>query len=880
MPPQLQEIEGRFHGENYRFGDVLIGTIRLVNGSQEIATLVGHNSDTINIKGAADPDELERSQTYRFYGRFSEYKNKRTGKTEKQFHFHSWVTARAHDREGIIAYLERAGRGIGMGRGTAARAWDAFGGDAVRVIREQPERLISLNTRITEDQANQIADRLKHQQRTEDAEIEITNLLSGRGFPKVTSRSAIKEWGNRAAQVISRDPYALMRFRGCGFRLCDQLWIELGLNPARMRRQALCAWYSVASDSEGHTWFPAQTIAERVKQSLGSIANPVKAIKLATRLGRRTLDHYGALAAARTDGINGPVISQGGQLWLAEGRKAWAEGLLSDLVCAAIDEGRPRWLTYYESMGITTAEAVQYITCQRCGRRLTAGTVHLVDGMPYGPTCVGMVSSESEAITLADYIDSLPDEIRQAFVTLPKQSTLPRFSLWPEPDQVAEISDHQREQYALATTGRLGILCGSPGTGKTYVIAQVVKALLRIGKVPIDTIAIGAPTGKAAVRISEAMQAAGLPLRARTWHSLLGVGVDDETGTWGFQHNESNPWPYRVILGDESSMLDTTLMCSVFRARARGCHVLLVGDTNQLPPVGHGAPLRDMIAAEIPCGELREIKRNSGGIVESCASIRDGAKWDAGDNLIVVPASGDSQAKAILDVIQRQPGEIDQVWDCQVIVAVNAKSPLSRKKINDLLQGELNPNPKIKGSPFRLDDKIVCLKNGKYTSIEADDDAREGSEGNEVFVANGEIGRVIEIEDKYLVARLTSPYRMIRIPRGKAGESARGDESRDDEKSAATGCDWDLAYAISCHKSQGSEFPIAIVALDEYPGARRVCSREWLYTAISRAKSRCYLVGKKSTADSMCRRIAIGKRKTLLKERIRLAMVDELVRML
>jgi ATP-dependent exoDNAse (exonuclease V) alpha subunit len=103
----------------------------------------------------------------------------------------------------------------------------------------------------------------------------------------------------------------------------------------------------------------------------------------------------------------------------------------------------------------------------------------------------------------------------------------------------------------------------------------------------------------------------------------------------------------------------------------------------------------------------------------------------------------------------------------------------------------------------------------------------------------------------------------IVIPRGKS-EKADGDED------AATGCSWDLAYGLSCHKMQGSESRVAIVCLDSYAGARRVCSREWLNTAISRAKSDCYLIGKRHLADAMCRQQAIWKRKTLLRERIQL----------
>jgi exodeoxyribonuclease V alpha subunit len=372
-------------------------------------------------------------------------------------------------------------------------------------------------------------------------------------------------------------------------------------------------------------------------------------------------------------------------------------------------------------------------------------------------------------------------------------------------------------------------------------------------------VAVAAPTGKAAVRISEVMHGHGLEITAKTWHSLLGVGeVDKVSGRFGFNHNEKNPLQYKVIIGDESSMLDTDLMTSVIKARAVGTQILFLGDVNQLPPVGHGAPLRDMISAGLPYGELTEIQRNSGGIVEACAAMRDGETWGEGDNLKI--DSRPDQVKSIVDQLhQAAANGYNPVWNCQVVVAVNEKSPLSRKAVNVILQEEFNENEKIKGSPFRPGDKIVCLKNGFFPLHDetGDPDEIDMDEDGRAYVANGELAKVEEVEEKFFVASLNSPERVIKIPRGKSG----GGEN-------STGCSWDLGYALSVHKSQGSEWPVVVVVLDEYPGARRICDRSWIYTAISRAKDSCILVGKKSTADSMCRRQSILNRKTFLRERI------------
>ena len=134
-------------------------------------------------------------------------------------------------------------------------------------------------------------------------------------------------------------------------------------------------------------------------------------------------------------------------------------------------------------------------------------------------------------------------------------------------------------------------------------------------------------------------------------------------------------------------------------------------------------------------------------------------------------------------------------------------------------------------------------------------------ESKTCYVANGEQAIVKEVTESYIVAELKNPTRTVRIPIGKQ-------VNVEDEEQQVSGCLWELAYAISTHKSQGSEWPIVITMLDDYAGARMVCSREWIYTAISRAKSLQYLVGRKETADAMCRRPAIWKRKTFLRERI------------
>lgn len=434
------------------------------------------------------------------------------------------------------------------------------------------------------------------------------------------------------------------------------------------------------------------------------------------------------------------------------------------------------------------------------------------------------------------------------------------------------LSAHQVAEITKATSGgNLAILGGSPGTGKTFSAAQIIRAIGE--EIGYAHIAIAAPTGKAAVRCNESMGVYNLPVKARTWHSTLKVLTSDNGG-WSFEYGRNKRLPFSVLIGDESSMLDVDMSASIFAARARGTKVLLIGDVNQLPPVGHGAPLRDLIAAGIPYGELREIRRNSGGIVQACADIRDGRPFACEGNLRLVPASGDEDHQdKMVETIHEAAAAfgVDAVWDVQVLTAVNKLGELSRRKLSKMLQNILNPNPEVASTPFRLGDKVINTANGWYP-LEKDPPTWDGIQVNqngEVYVANGEMGRVIFCEPNRMHVELQNPSRTIHVGRRVGAEKDEADGDDDESTSKTnTGCSFELGYAISTHKSQGSQWPVVIVMLDSSGSALRVCSREWLYTAISRAEQCCYLVGQIGVANRYCRNRAIDGRKTFLKERL------------
>lgn len=792
MAALFQEITARYLHERIRFpgrtgeADTVLASCRFVDGEKP-ATLNG-GPFVVKVK---EEEELHENQEYRFLGKWIRYTHPRFNTTEDQFAADSFTESVPAGREGIIAYLIRAGEGHGIGPGRAAKIYDLYLGDAIRTVREEPSTVAAAVRGLSLVDAKAASTWLKARQATELTSLDLVELLNGRGFLKSTPKKAIDLWGARAAKVVRRDPYKLMAIRGAGFKRCDAMYLSLGLPPDRMKRQALCAWYATEQQTKlgGHTWIAAAVVDHGLRSQIGGCQpDLIRALKLAKRAG---------ILSIKVDG---------GKSWIATASRARNE---------------------------------QYIA----------------------------------------------ERIAAANLSPPA---------WPDCDDASQLTDHQREKLATALTGRICSLGGSPGTGKTFTAAALIRRI--IAEHGEQWIAVVAPTGKAAVRITEALAEHKLPIRARTIHSTLGVemsaaGDKTDHDGWGFAHKENNPLPFRFVVVDESSMIDTDLMASLLRACAKGSHVLFVGDVNQLSPVGHGAPLRDIIRAGVPYGELTEIHRNAGMIVRACAAIREGKRFETephqldietGHNLAV--AAVQDQRAGMMYTVNRLAEKygFDKVWDFQILAAVNKKSPLSRRDLNKLLQAELNPSPVIDGSPFRLNDKVVNTKNGWYRTAkitdqdELDDDVDEFDDAPnqpnfEVYVANGEIGRVVDIAEKTLTVQLDSPRRIVVVPRGKPVEEKDDDAPADDDAAdkTNTGCKWDLAYCLSVHKSQGSEFPVVLVMLDEYSGARRVTSREWLYTAISRAKKACVLIGNVETAYRMIKRVALGDRKTLLAETIR-----------
>jgi hypothetical protein len=579
--------------------------------------------------------------------------------------------------------------------------------------------------------------------------------------------------------------------------------------------------------------------------------------------------------------------------WIADIRRANAEQYVAEKIVDAMYSaqiGPP--IGDWETRTETVIVKPDHTRCTRCRRKLTAATVAILNGQPFGPECIQKVEDgwAADQLPLEDWLAKYATEQTITTQILAGATRLVSAVAWPAPDDPAfgEIAGktptaHQLAEYAKATAGPIGILSGRPGTGKSFLLVRLVKAL--IAQHGRDQVRVAAPTGKAAQRVREVMQEAGVSgVEPTTIHRCLGVASAEDG--WSFVHNEQNPLACRFLIVEEASMLGLGLFRSVLAALAKGTGLLLVGDVNQLPPVEFGAPLRDMIAAGLPYGEFTQIHRNSGLIVKTCSAICDGLPWEPAEkidlkasdpvNLCLIPAGKHQAPAKVMQLVQqlRDQSPWDAVWDIQVLVAVNKRSPLARVQLNRQLQDLLNPSgAATQGCPFRVQDKVIQLKNSFIPSaVESHKTEWAADQDTKHLVANGEIGRVVWIapDGKRIVVRFPSPDRTVMVFRGAASNGgANGNGGDGDDDKPETGCDLDLAYAVTVHKSQGSQWPIIIYCLDEYPGASGqygVCDRAHLYTGISRAQKACFLVGMKHVADSICSKRFIWKRKTFMVE--------------
>ena len=410
-------------------------------------------------------------------------------------------------------------------------------------------------------------------------------------------------------------------------------------------------------------------------------------------------------------------------------------------------------------------------------------------------------------------------------------------------EQQNNIKYETQQRLAIATAAKKGllVLTGGPGTGKTTTI----KGIINIFEKQNLDIALAAPTGRAAKRMSEVTG-----MEAKTIHRLLEVEWDEDDKPV-FRKNASNPLECNALILDELSMIDIHLFASLMDALPLGCRLILVGDSDQLPPVGAGNVLQDLIISDmLPVVCLSQVFRQAleSRIITNAHRIVKGEMPDLKNNskdfFHMERASAIVASQTVTELCsERLPAAYkwDPFTDIQVICP-SKKGETGTQNLNKLLQNALNPPQKgkseiiVAGKVFRVGDKVMQIKNNyniEWESIK--------EKGTGIF--NGDIGILTAIDTKTALITVNFDGREAIIPGEYLSEL-------------------ELAYAITVHKSQGSEFKAVIIpTINVVPN---LAYRNLLYTAVTRAKDMLITVGSAQTINAMTQNDRKAKRYSAL----------------
>jgi len=643
-------------------------------------------------------------------------------------------------------------------------------------------------------------------------------LSSGliRGIGPATARLIVQEFGVKALDIISEQPHRLTEIAGIGTKRAAQI-------ADSFREQYAVRQAMVFLQSYGVTPALAVKISkvygDRVKEII--LANPYRLVEDVEGVGFLTADRI--------------ALSMG---VAQESDSRLRAGLIYALQEAAASSGH----TYLpltdlmqragQLLRVDKSLLEAHISALILNRKLRS---HIMEDGTEGIFLPQMWQAETEIAR------RLHEQLGAAQVVM-RATVSAQITAYENAHNIS-FSQTQRQAISMAVQEGLLVITGGPGTGKTTIINCILSLL------DSESVCLAAPTGRAAKRMSEATGK-----EARTLHRLLEYGGDEGE----FIRDEENPLDCTCLIVDEMSMVDVFLMRALLRALPVGARLILVGDADQLPSVGAGNVLGDILqSGAIPSVRLNEIFRQaeSSLIVRNAHAINHGEMPQVnlkGSNFFLERKPyAESAAQTIVELCKtRLPHFLnsgDPIRQIQVL-APTKKGACGVNALNVMLQAALNPPSPEKeeiaygDGIFRTGDKVMHIKNNY--NLEWEDE--KGHEGQGVF--NGDMGTVLLVDnDDKTVTVLFDGDRMAVYEYGILEEL-------------------ELAYCLSVHKSQGSEF--RAVVMPAVGGPPMLLTRNLFYTALTRARELVVLVGREDAIAAMVNNNHIARRYTALSQRL------------
>ncbi len=651
-------------------------------------------------------------------------------------------------------------------------------------------------------------------------------LMSGmiKGIGPATARQLIKAFGEQTLDVIYSEPQRLLELPGIGEKRAQMIQESYAEQAEQREAMVFLQSYGVTPSLAVKIF---KRYGENVKQVIRS--NPYRLVEDVEGIGFKTADKIAASLGIERDSEY--RLSAGLKFVLEDATSGTGHCYLPrpELVQAAqrlLGNGQEAIDHELDAL-ILAREIVAQILPDEQGEEVVA----LYQPQTYR-------AEKEVAGRLREMIEAMPDTMASDL-----QAQI------DELEGLEGLAFHPQQRQAIETAVKSGmtVITGGPGTGKTTIIKCIIKLLSVHGDV-----ALAAPTGRAAKRMSEACG-----MEAKTLHRLLEYGGEEGE----FARTQDNPLEMDTLIIDEMSMVDIFLMRSLLRALVPGTRLIMVGDADQLPSVGAGNVLRDILdSGAVPSVRLTEIFRQDekSMIVYNAHRINHGEapRLNAkGSDFFFERAQSPSDAarRIVALCATRLPGFVglDPVRQMQVL-SPTKKGECGVWALNQLLQAEFNPpapqkHERVRGdTTFREGDKVMQTRNNYQLEW-----SKEGvfgwEDGQGVF--NGDIGFVTEIDPQEHTLR-------VRFDDDRVATYEGGDVD-----------DLELAYCISVHKSQGSEFPVVI--LPAVGGPPMLLTRNLLYTAVTRARRLVMIVGREAAIDQMIANVNTRKRYSALRWRLK-----------